>query len=271
MNSSVIETAYYLKGSRDLPTHAHTAHEMIFVESGRIEVRIGERCYIADAPALVFISRLEEHAISVLEGDYRRYYLCLSPTALEKRIKSYTLLSVLSTHPRDFAHVLDVSAQCEEVSRIFSRLLAEVASDAPYSEDVQALLVNELLILIYRMAPHLFSMDNSKSISIVWQIQRRFEESPQEDFSLDELAEKYHISKYYLSRLFKKITGYSPMQYLMMCRLAVAKELLEGTDKSISEVVWRAGFSDGSNFSRYFKAQTGMTPEEYRRSRRHAT
>ncbi len=271
MSSSVVETAYYLKGTRDLPAHAHATHEIIYVERGRVEICVGGRDYAAEGPSLVFISRLESHSITVRSEDYRRYYLCLSPAALEKRIKSYTLLSLLSTRPQEFSHVLDVSEEREEVTRLFSRIIDEFNGSSPFREDMEALLVNELLVLIYRKRPSLFSEDNSKSISVVWQIQRRFEEEPQGDFSLDDLADKYHISKYYLSRLFKKNTGYSPMQYLMMCRLAVARELLEETDKSISEVVWRAGFSDGSNFSRYFKAHTGMTPEEYRKNRRQKT
>ncbi len=268
MKSSVIESAYYLKGSRDLAAHSHTSYEIIYVEQGCIDISIGDKNYIADAPALIFLSRLESHSVSVRSGEYKRYFLCLSPSALEKRIKSYTLLSVLSSRPRDFVHVLNVGEIKDDVERIFSRIITEFNGSSPFHEDLEALLVNELLVLIYRMKPSLFSVDNSKSISIVWQIQRKFEEEPQAEFSLDELAEKHHISKYYLSRLFKKNTGYSPMQYLMMCRLATARNLLEETDKSISEVVWRSGFSDGSNFSRYFKARTGMSPEEYRKSRR---
>ncbi len=268
MKNSVIETAYYREGTRHLSTHSHSAHEIIYVEEGQAEVTIGDRVYLAEGPSLIFITRLEEHAIAVRSKEYKRYYLCLSPAALEKRIKSYTLLSVLTVRPQDFQHVLPVGEDAEEVSRIFARMTAEYAKESPYHEDLMALLVNELLILIYRRNPSLFSLDSSKSISIVWQIQRRFEEEPQQDFSLDELADKYHISKFYLSRLFKKNTGYSPMQYLMMCRMATAREFLEGTDKSISEIVWRSGFSDGSNFSRYFKAHTGKTPEEYRKEKR---
>ncbi len=268
MSNSVVEAAYYLKGTRDLAAHTHSSHEIIFVEQGCVEATIAGKQYIAEAPALIFISRLEAHSITMRSGEYKRYYLCLVPSAMEKRIKSYTLLSVLSTRPQEFSHVLDVTEHRDEVARIFARITEEFSSSSPFHEDMTALLVNELLVLIYRIKPQLFSEDNSKSISIVWQIQRRFEEEPQGEFSLDELAEKHHISKYYLSRLFKKNTGYSPMQYLMMCRLAAARDLLEQTDKSISEIVWRSGFSDGSNFSRYFKAHIGMTPEEYRRCRR---
>ncbi len=269
MNASVVESAQYLRGTRDLPAHTHNAHEIIFVEAGRVEISIGEKHYVAEGPTLIFITRLEAHSISVHSAEYTRYFLCLSPSALEKRIKSYTLLSVLSARPMGFTHVLDVTEEREELTRIFSRITREVEEEKPYHEEIESALVGELLVMIYRKWPQLFSEDNSKSISVVWQIQRRFEEEPQEDFSLDELAERYHISKFYLSRLFKKNTGYSPMQYLMICRLAVARGLLEETDKSISEIVWRSGFSDGSNFSRYFKAHIGMTPEEYRKSRRH--
>jgi len=89
-----------------------------------------------------------------------------------------------------------------------------------------------------------------------------------QSISLDNIAENLNISKYYMSRIFKDVTGYTIMQYLMSCRINRAKYLLEiHPQKSILEVALESGFEDSSHFSRYFRKQMKITPTEYRNSR----
>ena len=82
--------------------------------------------------------------------------------------------------------------------------------------------------------------------------------------TLEELAEEYHVSRYYLAHAYKEVTGYSIKNYRMLCRIAEAKELLVGTSLSVSDICDRVGFPDTSNFSKYFKKKEGYTPSEYR-------
>jgi len=68
-----------------------------------------------------------------------------------------------------------------------------------------------------------------------------------------------------MSRIFKDVTGYTIMQYLMMCRINRAKYLLEiRPEKSILDVALESGFEDASHFSRFFRKQLKITPSEYR-------
>ena len=82
------------------------------------------------------------------------------------------------------------------------------------------------------------------------------------------LAKKYHISSSTLSHQFKKITGVSVFEYLVSCRLALAKAQLAKTKMRINEIVEECGFCDNSNFSRTFKKSVGMTPSQFRRTYR---
>ena len=83
--------------------------------------------------------------------------------------------------------------------------------------------------------------------------------------SLSEISEQYHISSSHLSHIFKEITGYSTIDYLISCRLSAAKRLLSSTDINIKEIIYQCGFSDESNFSRMFKEKVGITPSEFRK------
>ncbi|MCQ2982509.1 MAG: response regulator [Treponemataceae bacterium] len=80
----------------------------------------------------------------------------------------------------------------------------------------------------------------------------------------DEIAAMVHISPGYLSRVFKKETGMSLSDYIMQKRIAVAKQLLAKTGLSITAITERVGLNYSSYFTKIFKEQTGLTPQEYR-------
>ena len=72
------------------------------------------------------------------------------------------------------------------------------------------------------------------------------------------------MSKYYLSHVFKKHTGISPMKHLTERRIAYAKQLLSETELSAGEVGEACGYRDRAVFFKAFKRETGVPPGEYR-------
>lgn len=83
--------------------------------------------------------------------------------------------------------------------------------------------------------------------------------------SLNSLAEKYHYSVAYLSRMIKKETGFSFSEILNSIRLAQAAELLQKDCGKISMAGEMAGFSDQKYFSQVFKKAFGVSPGEFRK------
>lgn len=70
------------------------------------------------------------------------------------------------------------------------------------------------------------------------------------------------------SLLFKQYTGTNFVSYLQSLRIAEAKRLLEETDWRVNEICRRSGFLDEKHFLKVFKASTGFSPSEYRKSKR---
>lgn len=85
-----------------------------------------------------------------------------------------------------------------------------------------------------------------------------------EDLSRSQLASYVHLNEDYLSRIFKKETGYLLKDFVRMKKIEFAKELLSSTNMSVSLVAVRCGFTNFSHFSQTFKKETSFTPNEYR-------
>lgn len=85
-----------------------------------------------------------------------------------------------------------------------------------------------------------------------------------EKLSLDMLAERFFISKYHLSREFKKAYGVTIGSYLLSVRLGAAKQLLRYSKKPIEEIALLCGIADTSYFTKVFKKSEHMTALEYR-------
>lgn len=79
-------------------------------------------------------------------------------------------------------------------------------------------------------------------------------------------AEKVHLSPNYFGDLIKKETGKSAQEYIQFFLIERAKDLIIGSDKTMSEIAYSLGFSYPQHFGRIFKKQTGLTPNEYRGS-----
>ncbi len=88
-----------------------------------------------------------------------------------------------------------------------------------------------------------------------------------DNFGMEELAEIVHLNPQYMMRIFKKHQGISILAYLTNERINFAKELLEKTDYPIYQVADMVGYPNYNYFSRLFKKQTEVTPQEYRSMR----
>ena len=87
-------------------------------------------------------------------------------------------------------------------------------------------------------------------------------------FSLSEVAAKFYISPYYLSRLFRRVTGQSIVDYINGRRIEAAQKLLETTELSIGMVAEQTGFASAAHFRRVFRETMGTGPLQYRKSHR---
>jgi len=262
-NNSVLEYGFNTTTTPYEP-HFHNAYELILVKAGSACIRISEKDYILNANSLVLISNLEEHSLSIPSEVYERYYLILSHHLVNEYIVEPRLLFLIKNRPHWFEHVLKVEESIHLIETSINKIIAECSQKKQLSACLISTYVTEILILAYRENISKFQHNFKPITKGILEIQKYLDEHYLEDIQIQELSKKFFINKFYLSHIFKEATGYSPKQYLMLQRLAHAKDLLIHTSMPIIDIAVQSGFSDTNNFIRSFKQHAVLTPKKYR-------
>lgn len=149
--------------------------------------------------------------------------------------------------------------------KLFRRLY-DIALSSSYTRDMEinAKLADLFSLLMSDSWNPKNAQSGTKRTSMI-EIKKYLDENYRKKITLDELAQRYHINKYYLTRVFKEQFEISIMDYLLTIRITEAKNMLRFTDKTAEEIGLLCGIGDVYYFSRVFKKVEGVTIREYRR------
>ena len=98
----------------------------------------------------------------------------------------------------------------------------------------------------------------------IMQICERIRRHPGEPIRVDALAAGMGVSAEHFSRLFRRVQGLSPRAFITRTRIDTARRLLLTSSHSIERIATLLGYDSGFQFSRHFKARTGVPPSHYR-------
>ena len=253
--------------------HVHNTHELILTKQGTLHVSINNKEYIVPPKSLIICNNIEMHLLTPITYPYERYGLHISVSGLRDVPLSITYLAVIANPPQHFNNIFDVSEIFEEIEEIFISINKEIFTFRDttkmvrdeYSEEIVCHKIGELLLRLRRHFPERFTVQKSKNDRAILQIQQYIDENFNRDISINHLAREAFISHTSFINSFKKLTGYSPKHYLLMCRLAEAKLLLYSTEMPISDIASNVGFKDSNSFIRFFRTEMDITPGEYRK------
>ena len=91
------------------------------------------------------------------------------------------------------------------------------------------------------------------------------EEQAHQPLDLDRIAAQVDLSAFHFLRLFGRVVGATPHQYLLRCRLGRAARQLARSDEPVTDIALDVGFADLSNFVRTFHRAAGVSPRVFRR------
>jgi AraC-like DNA-binding protein len=160
----------------------------------------------------------------------------------------------------------------QRLDALLAEFVSELSGEKPGKEIVLRALMEQALVHLLRnySTPRL---SEELEVSRVGLVDRRIRRSIElmhtqldQDLTLKALAAASYLSPFHFARLFKKLTGSSPHNYLAGIRATRAQLLLAETDLSIAEVGARVGYLSGSHFTKAFRTATGATPREFRKN-----
>ena len=99
---------------------------------------------------------------------------------------------------------------------------------------------------------------------LVQRVQDHIEKNFHQRFAVEQLAEKFALSRRSLERRFKRATNNTLTTYIQRVKIEAAKRSLESSLENVNEVMYRVGYSDEKAFRNTFKKITGISPVQYR-------
>lgn len=119
-------------------------------------------------------------------------------------------------------------------------------------------------IALERLTSCLLKKRAHKSTELIKSVEQYILSNINLNISLNLVADTFHITPQYLSKIFKEEKGVNYIDYVTICKMEKAKSLLSATNMNVIEIANAVGYSQGTNFARKFKESTGFTPKEYR-------
>lgn len=252
--------------------HFHRHYEIYYLSEGERFYFIDKQTYLVKKGSLVFIDRNQIHRTGAvaggqsyhdrilvsLDGDKFTPYLMLSGFQLERFFsRNY---GVLELSPEDSAYV----------EQLLDSIADEILQEASGYEFLARSRMLELLIFASRRMS--CQPAAAKREAVQTARHRKVDEvagyiaahyNSQE--SLDALARRFFVSKCYLSRIFKEVTGFTVNEYISIHRIKQAQVLLASTDYNITEIAEMLGYESITYFEKVFKRYTETSPLKYRK------
>ena len=252
-----------------IPFHYHDFHKIILFLGGEASYIIEGKTYPLKPRDILFVSAGEIHRPVTVPGkSYERIVIYVSPDFLTRCGQGKCDLGRCFQAAREASGVMHAPPGKSHDLLFHMDKLETVAHQDGYGNELYTeVLFMEFMILLNRAI-----LDNELELASVscdkkiQQLLAYINSHLTEDLSIDALAEKVYLSKFYMMRKFKSDTGFSIHQYISSKRLLLAKSLLTSTDTPITELCYQCGFTDYSAFSREFKKSFRTTPTAFRNS-----
>ncbi len=251
-----------------MSNHYHDAYEIYYLLEGERDYFIKGRTYHIQKGDLILIDVNELHKtmdVSAHERillNFRRDFL---PDAFQNTLPN----DLFACFHQDSNLLRLNTSEQDFVSRLLFKMLAENEAPRPDSKLYLQVLLAELLIFLNRQLAQkstgTFSFPNpihQKISEIVEYITVNY----QLDITLGGISERFGISKYYLSRMFKEVTGFTLIEYLNGIRTKQAQKMLRTTALNVTTISENVGFDSITHFGRVFKTITGSSPLQYRKT-----
>ena len=250
--------------TEDTAFHFHEFHKIVFFLAGRGNYTVEGRNYELKPNDIILVRQGAIHKASIdPTARYERIILYIDPEFLRKNSTATTSLEkCFDETARQKSYVLRPNpVQLETLLKTLSTL-EQTLGGTEYGQDLSAdISLMQILIDLGRGrsgAKYRYTTAQNKDDKTVRLIEY-INDHLTEQISIDLLADRFYLSKYYMMRMFHSGTGYTIHSYLTEKRLHLAREMIRG-GANASEACYGCGYQDYSAFARAYKKRFGVSP-----------
>lgn len=246
--------------------HGREDYQLIYVASGQAYVRTPQE--------LSSQAKEQEHTVPAgnmilyLPGQPQHYYYrpqdC--PEIYWIHFTGYEVPYLLATHgcnPVQAPFIIPCGT-LPEYQKLVIQMIQELQVMRPDFQELLVLLFRQLLVFISRHQKE-GTIKDKRLQAQIRQAVLYFHENFAAPIVVEEYAQSCHMSTCWFIRSFKQQMGTPPLKYLTSIRLNRARDLLESTEYTITEISRMVGFENPLYFSRIFSKQMGQSPSAYRK------
>ncbi|RAP75145.1 helix-turn-helix transcriptional regulator [Paenibacillus montanisoli] len=280
--SILLDGMHYAKVPKgwSYPRHRHSFFEFIYCASGKMEQWVNGRSFmLMKGDVLIVKSGLVHHTAEVAEDtEFFVFHFDMDMKEVQ------TIFQVVPNPHIPFDPEEDTKLSFNCRVREFLDEYKEVLihhnelNENPFNRMEQSVKLLRMQIgiidLVCLMAEHFTEdsnvyLNNSMTpaqINLAHEVAYQIELHSGDRLQINDLAEKTGFHRSYLSSCFKQVYGISPSEYLKKIKVRTAKQLLQYTELTVTEISNKLEFSSPAHFSKFFLNSVGLPPLKYRKS-----
>lgn len=225
--------------------HMHTHTEFIYILDGNMQINMPDRKLLARPYNMIVYPKNVVHR-EVLNIAEHQQIICIG---------------IATEEPCDLTTAMEIDDSDGIFRWIMGQIYEEHSQKGLYREE----LLRHYLSLLYMHMTRYYSQPNEKNHDFISRCINYIHDHFLEELTIEQLSTIAFVSPSHLTRIFRQRTGYSPLAYVRAYRLSIAKHELLHSANSIEKIAMLSGFHDAKYFSRFFKAEVGMTPRDFRK------
>lgn len=252
--------------------HSHIHYEVYYFHEGKCNYLIGDQIYNLVPGDLILMYGMTLHCAKTDPSfPYIRSIIHFDPAILRPFLSFPQALPIMEPFEQFKNYRLCLRGEDKaEVERILTVMQEHKQRGDKVGESRVLLSFIDLLHFIYDQClqplrdQRDFPSDKEKTVQdVIALLESRYTE---DELNMLQLQDQLHLSKSYLAKIFKEVTGVTIFEYVYRKRINEARILfLLHPDLNVTEVCFRLGFKHLAHFSRLFKQHIGVSPERYKK------
>lgn len=248
------------------PIHWHKEIELCFITNGKIKILVNQNEIILNENEAIFINSnvlhgfIREDSCQFISILFDSYFIAETGDIYNKYIEP-----IINSQDLSFVSFKQDTEWHKEVIDMINEIYI-LSKDEPIGYEVYIRnSLSKLILNLYINNQEYMKEHTTLHNEVVMKMVQYIKDNFMLKITVNDIAQSANVSKRDCYRKFHQFMNISPNRYLETIRINHALELLNDSQKNITEICYESGFFDSSYFCNKFKKMTGMSPNQYRK------